>query len=123
MKPIPFSEEQHLETSTPKIEMKSLGCPEGTVPILRVQEEVLQRASYLPQRTVSNAPHAPGHHFVLGRIRRRDNLQLYAGKTVMTVYNPKLIDGQFSEAAIWLSNGPPDQLNSIQKQNKKLGGQ
>ncbi|KAF9600467.1 hypothetical protein IFM89_009382 [Coptis chinensis] len=32
----------------------------------------------------------------------------------MTVYNPKLIDCQFSEAAIWLSNGPPDQLNSIQ---------
>ncbi|ESQ52138.1 hypothetical protein EUTSA_v10017910mg [Eutrema salsugineum] len=80
-------------------------CPKGTVPIFR-------------QRNGSESFHVNtaeyfGQHFAT--IETMVDGSIYRGAEAdISVHSLNLKDNQYSKSQMWLENGPPDQLNSIQ---------
>ncbi|KAF9603542.1 hypothetical protein IFM89_037023 [Coptis chinensis] len=115
LKPTSFPEGIRKEISSKfmsnysQIGIKSLGCPPGTVPILRVQKDVLRRSNVIPNRPGTDVPYSPGHHIIVAQTKINENMKYHGTRTYMAVYTPKVTADQFSEGAIWITN----QLNSI----------
>ncbi|KAF5194417.1 putative NEP-interacting protein [Thalictrum thalictroides] len=126
MKPTSIPKRLETEKSSAKftsnysqIGMKSIGCPQGTVPILRYQQNVLKKATIRSrsrsQGSRINVPHSPGYHLtMMAKTKPQENAKYHGSKTYIAVYTPPMLPDQFTEGAMWINNGPPDQLNSIQ---------
>ncbi|PIA46355.1 hypothetical protein AQUCO_01500109v1 [Aquilegia coerulea] len=122
LKPSSYPKRKKIEKSSAKftnnysqIGMKSIGCPLGTVPILRYQQNVLKKATIRSQGFGTDVPHSPGHRItMMAKTKPKKNATYHGSKTYIAVYTPNMLPDQYSEGAMWINNGPPDQLNSIQ---------
>ncbi|EFH57644.1 hypothetical protein ARALYDRAFT_345260 [Arabidopsis lyrata subsp. lyrata] len=80
-------------------------CPKGTVAILRQRNE--SKSVHL------NTAEYSGQHFAT--IETMLDGSIYWGAEAdISIHDLKLQNNQYSKSQIWLENGPPDQLNSIQ---------
>ncbi|EFH38488.1 predicted protein, partial [Arabidopsis lyrata subsp. lyrata] len=80
-------------------------CPKGTVAILRQRNE--SKSVHL------NTAEYSGQHFAT--IETMLDGSIYRGAEAdISIHDLKLQNNQYSKCQIWLENGPPDQLNSIQ---------
>ncbi|RZC58390.1 hypothetical protein C5167_005692 [Papaver somniferum] len=93
-------------------------CPEGTVPIRRTSKEDLLRAKYFAKSyQLTEHPDfpfadVPGQTVVM---RRYHSAAIGHGiHSVINTANPKVGENQYSSAQLWVSNGPPDDINTIQ---------
>ncbi|XP_043700407.1 uncharacterized protein LOC122651151 [Telopea speciosissima] len=109
-----------LESKPSKIGVKSIMCPPRTVFIRRTQKEDIIRAKSQVRRYpgIGNAHQlnqkSPGYHFATFELRS-SNMKYYGAKLYISIDQPMVFSSnQFSEAVLWVENGPTDQLNSIQ---------
>ncbi|KAL0862477.1 hypothetical protein Bca101_041595 [Brassica carinata] len=80
-------------------------CPKGTVAILRQRSETKS----LHLDTVDQF----GHHFAV--METFPDGSIYRGALAdISIHNLTLQDNQLSRSQIWLENGPPGELNSVQ---------
>ncbi|KAJ4982268.1 hypothetical protein NE237_033105 [Protea cynaroides] len=133
MKPSSFPKgmiDKELLASKPsKIGVNSSWCPPGTVLIQRIQKEDIIKSESQVRRyhghTGQLITENPGYHFATFRLIRSDR-NYYGGSVHLSIDQPVLYSvNQFSEAVLWVENGPIDQLNSIQvgwTANPKLFG-
>ncbi|XP_068655235.1 protein neprosin-like [Aristolochia californica] len=116
------NDDQIFSSSVLDIGVHGEGCPDGTVPIRRVTMEDLMRApsvSEFGKKYVLNdsqvifAGNTNGHHHWA-------NDQTYPGEfygtqVTMNVWQPNVAySNKFSLGQFWVSNGPYDQLNTIE---------
>ncbi|XP_042478108.1 uncharacterized protein LOC122059403 isoform X2 [Macadamia integrifolia] len=121
MKPSSFPtgliDEELLESIPSKTEIKSIRCPPQTVLIRRTQKEDIVRAKSQVRRYPRNAHRLkakPGYHYATFQVEISD-LKYYGAKVSLSLDQPKVSStNQFSEAVLWVENGPIDQINSIQ---------
>ncbi|KAF5189860.1 putative NEP-interacting protein [Thalictrum thalictroides] len=91
------------------------GCPIGTVPIKRVTKEDLIR---IRTRSFSNVHlhtvGSPGAHYANTSTKTSGDFVYFGAQAVIVTNNPTLCaDTQSSETMISVSNGVPNELNSI----------
>ncbi|XVF11026.1 hypothetical protein REPUB_Repub07fG0233900 [Reevesia pubescens] len=87
-------------------DLPSKPCPKGMVPIQKTKK--IDNESFPILNT-----EFPGQHFATLEVKVDDTV--YLGAAAFTnVQNPKVKMNQYSKAQIWLENGPPSELNSIQ---------
>ncbi|XVF11025.1 hypothetical protein REPUB_Repub07fG0233800 [Reevesia pubescens] len=81
-------------------------CPKGMVPIQKTKK--VDNESFPILNT-----EFPGQHFATLEVEADDTV--YHGvRALINIQNPKVKMNQYSKAQIWLENGPPSELNSIQ---------
>ncbi|KAF8398016.1 hypothetical protein HHK36_016942 [Tetracentron sinense] len=106
------SKEEDLE-----IELSNGGCSQGTVPIRRTRKEDLIKAKSFLNK------HHPNIHLLTDTdssfhfaqtLTTSEDTAYYGAQANINVYNPSVSQNQYSEALIWLSNGPPDRTNCIE---------
>ncbi|KAE9593542.1 putative neprosin [Lupinus albus] len=79
-------------------------CPDGTVPILRITEQYLLRASNMTRFGQKNA--YTNHEYATVRVKQD---QFYGARTSINAWSPKVSEaGEFSLAQIWLASGTYD---------------
>ncbi|KAF6147855.1 hypothetical protein GIB67_014435 [Kingdonia uniflora] len=98
------------QNMTSKSGFKSLGCPQGSVPIMRTRKEALRWAKSIPSRTEASALPSEYHFAVTATVGTR---KYHGSKTFMAIYNPKVSENQFSGGVTWVRNGPQENHNSI----------
>ncbi|XP_043700412.1 uncharacterized protein LOC122651159 [Telopea speciosissima] len=116
--PIGMINKELLESKPSKVRVKSSGCPPRTVLIQRIQKEDIIRAKSQVRRHPGNVDllttKNPGYHFATFQLGRSD-VKYYGGYVSLALDQPKVSSiNQFSEAVLWVENGPVDQLNSLQ---------
>ncbi|XP_054779666.1 uncharacterized protein LOC129287502 [Prosopis cineraria] len=87
-------------------------CPEGTVPIRRIREEDILRASSIQQFGKKNLKTVPPRSYVKGQgIHGQEYASVYVqgeryygAKAMINTWNPNVQFGEFSTSQIWLMN-------------------
>ncbi|KAI3918062.1 hypothetical protein MKX01_041382 [Papaver californicum] len=91
-------------------------CPQGTVPIRRTKKrELIFGSKYRLAKTKPNNSNIlvpMSHHFV--SMEPTDSKTYYGGQVTMGIHNPSVSPGQFTQAQMWIQNGPDAEKNSIE---------
>ncbi|KAG6664221.1 hypothetical protein CIPAW_02G077800 [Carya illinoinensis] len=89
------------------IGLKDGGCPYGTVPIMRIDEDDLARAKMNSKIYLSNTNEEPGHHYAILRTKPDPTRKINGIQASFDAVNTKGVDGsQYSSFRMMLSNGP-----------------
>ncbi|KAK3223232.1 hypothetical protein Dsin_010257 [Dipteronia sinensis] len=93
----------------------SEGCPMGMVPIQKTQVDNLTDLNSISKLHLGNiqplSTAAPGRHFAAHYI---EGPIFHGAQAGISLYNPPVKMNQVSMSQIWIENGPPAELNSIQ---------
>ncbi|KAF8400309.1 hypothetical protein HHK36_013606 [Tetracentron sinense] len=86
-------------------------CPPGSVPIRRTRKEDLIRVKQNPSDFQPLTDRASGHTFTSNYV---NSVPYHGAGALIAVYNPTILNDQFSSAVMWIQNGEKNTLNSIQ---------
>ncbi|KAI3874132.1 hypothetical protein MKX03_001780 [Papaver bracteatum] len=91
------------------------GCPRGTVPIRRTTKEDLIRAKSLSMMSspLSSSNARPGVEYRAGVSYLKMGETFYGARGIVSVWNPKVNQDQFSSAEISLKSGPQEKTSAI----------
>ncbi|KAG2677613.1 hypothetical protein I3760_12G105900 [Carya illinoinensis] len=91
----------------PSIGLKDGGCPYGTVPIMRIDEDGLARAKMNTKiMYLSNINEEPGYHYAILQTKPALTRKIEGIQASFSAYNTKGVDGlQHSSFRMMLSNG------------------
>ncbi|KAE7996403.1 hypothetical protein FH972_001132 [Carpinus fangiana] len=91
---------------TNDIGFKGVGCPHGTVPIRRVNEDDLIRAKILSNIHPSNLNDEPGHHYAILRTKAYPERKLDGIESYISLLNTTgIIGSQYRAFQLTISNG------------------
>ncbi|RZC85397.1 hypothetical protein C5167_041580 [Papaver somniferum] len=95
-------------------------CPPGSVPLRRTTKEELVHARYLLQQK-NNSIHTNRYtqspmyyHFVSVEEENKEGKPYFGSVAWMSVHGFELNHDQITTAQIWIQNGPPENINSIE---------
>ncbi|XP_026459640.1 uncharacterized protein LOC113360336 [Papaver somniferum] len=90
------------------------GCPKGTVPIRRTSKEDLIRAKSLSVSSpLSSSNPRPGVEYRAGVTYLKMGEAFNGARGIVSVWNPKVNQDQFSSAEMALKSGPQEQTSAI----------
>ncbi|KAI3835898.1 hypothetical protein MKW92_025534 [Papaver armeniacum] len=99
-------------------EFQNKRCPPGTIPVRRTKKNDLLNAQNLLRKTDPVDTNAytlshMNHHFVSVE-ELSEGKSYFGGGANISIHGLELNSDEFSTAQIWIQNGPPELLNSIE---------
>ncbi|KAF5188381.1 putative NEP-interacting protein [Thalictrum thalictroides] len=105
-------EDPSMVNSIRIVKLEDEGCPYGTVPIRRITKEDLIRTESFSNNYPFTVDDATGSHFA--NISTIGDYAYYGARGYIGVYNPQIFsEYHHTDSLISISNGPPQELNSI----------